>query len=104
MAARIAQYHVVDYGTVESAIAATAGLIEYLNSVRGLRHTTGPRRAVVWGKGPEAPLMERSCLYLSDGAFDAAREAGGPAFTQSGTIAAEAMPATCILLFGDAGS
>jgi hypothetical protein len=103
MAARIARYHVADFGTVEAAINGTARIIEYLGSVRGLRHTTGPRRAVLWGRGPEASAIERATLYLSDGALEAAREAGGLAFTLTGTIDIDAMSATCIILFGDAG-
>ena len=100
MAGQIARYHVADFGTVKAATTAAAALIEYLSSPKGLRHRTGPRRAVVWGESLSAPPLDQACLYLSDGALEAARELD-QVFTLRSTITAEELPGTRKLILGD---
>jgi hypothetical protein len=100
MPAPIKQYHVADFGSVKAASAGAAALLEYVTTGKGLRHMTGPRRAVMWGAGPTAPALSQGSLYLSDGALEAAGELR-LAFTPGDTLPAEQLPAFCTLLLGD---
>ena len=100
MPAPITRYHVADFGSVKAATTAAASLIEYVSTGRGLRHLTGPRRAVIWGAGPTAPVLNQGSLYLSDGALEAVNELR-LAFTEGETLQAEQLPAFCTLLLGD---
>ncbi|MEO8031624.1 MAG: hypothetical protein ABJC74_16260 [Gemmatimonadota bacterium] len=100
MAGEISEYQVVEFVNLKAATAAAAALLEYISSPRGMRHLTGPRRAVIWGEGPEALLPLQSRLYLSPGAMEAIRELK-LSFNTGDTIAASALPATVLLLHGE---
>ncbi|HTO73851.1 MAG TPA: hypothetical protein VMJ30_08525 [Gemmatimonadales bacterium] len=100
MAGEIAEYHVTDFVNVKAATAAAAKLMEYIRSPAGMRHMTGPRRAIIWGEGPDAMLPLQSRLYLSSGALEAAKELK-LSFTPQDKIAAAAIPTTALLLFGE---
>jgi len=100
MAGEIAEYQVVEFVNVKAATAAAAKLMEYITSPKGMRHQTGPRRAVIWGEGPEAPLPLQSRLYLSTGALEAAREIS-LTFNVQEKIAAAQLPASALLLHGE---
>ena len=100
MAGSIMRYHVAEFGSVKAATNGAAALIAHLTAPAGIRHLTGPRRAVIWGEGPDAPQPDQERLYLSEGALDAAREVK-LVFTLGGTIAAGQLPATARLLHGE---
>jgi hypothetical protein len=100
MAGDIAEYHVAEFVNLKAATTGAAALMEYVTSPRGIRHQTGPRRAVIWGEGPEALLPLQSRLYLSPGALEAAREIK-LVFTLHDTIAAAQLPASTLLLHGE---
>jgi hypothetical protein len=100
MAAGITKYHVAEFGSVKAATNGAAALIAHLVSPAGIRHLTGPRRAVIWGEGADAPQPVQERLYLSDGGLEAAREIK-LVFTVGGTITAEQLPPTARLLHGE---
>lgn len=100
MAGEIAEYQVAEFANVKAATAAAAKLMEYVVSPKGLRHQTGPRRAVIWGEGPEALLPLQSRLYLSAGAVEAAREIN-LVFTMQEKFPAAQLPASALLLHGE---
>lgn len=100
MAGDIAQYHVAEFVNLKAATSGAAALMEYVTSPRGMRHQTGPRRAVIWGEGPEALLPLQSRLYLSPGALEAAREIK-LVFTLLDPIPADQLPASTLLLHGE---
>lgn len=100
MAGEISEYQVVEFVNLKAASAAAAALMEFVKSPRGMRHLTGPRRAVIWGEGPEALMQHQSRLYLSAGAMEAAGELK-LTMTPRDKIAAAALPATTLLLFGE---
>jgi hypothetical protein len=97
--AGIAKYHVVDFGTVKGAVDGAAALIAHINSPRGLRHLTGPRRAVIYGERSDESQFTQAKLYLSDGALEAAREVN-LTFKQLETLAAEQLPGSALLIHG----
>ena len=100
MAGEIAQYHIAEFVNLKAATSGAAALMEYVASPRGMRHQTGPRRAVIWGEGPEALLPLQSRLYLSPGALEAAREIK-LAFTLHDAIPAAQLPSSALLLHGE---
>ncbi len=100
MAGEIAEYQVTEFVNVKAATAAAGKLMEYIRSPAGMRHATGPRRAIIWGEGPDALLPLQTRLYLSNGALEAARELK-LSFNLLDKIAAAALPATALLLFGE---
>jgi hypothetical protein len=100
MAGEIADYQVAEFANVKAATAAAAKLMEYVASPKGMRHQTGPRRAVIWGEGPDALLPLQSRLYLSAGAVEAAREIN-LVFTTQDKISAGELPASALLLHGE---
>ena len=100
MAGEIAEYQVVEFVNLKAATTSAAALMEYVKSPRGMRHLTGPRRAVIWGEGPAALLPLQSRLYLSPGAVEAAGEIKLTG-TLKDRIPAAQLPATAILLFGE---
>lgn len=100
MAGQIAEYHVAEFVNLKAATSGAAALMEYIASPRGMRHLTGPRRAVIWGEGPEALLPLQSRLYLSPGALEAAAEIK-LVFTSHEKIPAAQLPASALLLHGE---
>jgi hypothetical protein len=99
MPAEIARYHVVDFGTVKGAVDGAAALLAHIASPRGMRHMTGPRRAVVWGERSDESQFTQARLYLSDGALEAAREIN-LSFQLIEVLPAAQLPGSARLLHG----
>lgn len=97
--AAIAKYHILDFGTLQASSAGASKLIDYINSPKGIRHATGPRRAVVYGERADGAPSEQAKLYLSDGGLEAAREVN-LTFKVLGVLEAGALPSSAILLHG----
>src|SRR5512147_102549 len=97
--APILKYHVVDFGTVKASSQGASALIAHINSPRGIRHMTGPRRAVVFGERADGAESEQAKLYLSDGALEAAREIN-LSFKILEVIEAARLPGSAILIHG----
>jgi hypothetical protein len=97
--APIAKYHVLDFSTVKGSSEGASALIAYVSSPKGIRHMTGPRRAVVFGERADGAASEQAKLYLSDGALEAAREIH-LGFTVLEVLEAARLPASAILLHG----
>jgi hypothetical protein len=99
MPAEITKYHVVDFGTVRGAVDGAAALMAHIASPRGLRHMTGPRRAVIFGERGDESQFTQARLYLSDGALEAAHEIN-LTFKVIETLAAADLPGSTKLLHG----
>src|SRR5262245_61356962 len=97
--ATIARYHTLDFGTVKGASEGASALIAFINSPKGIRHMTGPRRAVVFGERADGAPSTQAKLYLSDGALEAAREAN-LSFKILEVLTAEQIPESAVLLSG----
>lgn len=95
----IAKYHVVDFGTVKGASEGASALITHINSPKGMRHNTGPKRAVVFGERADGAASVQALLYLSPGALEAAREVN-LTFALKEELPAEKLPDSAILLHG----
>lgn len=100
MPSPIEKYHVVTFRSLQAASDAIAQLQTHVNVAKGLRHNTGPRRAVVWGHGPESSASDQANIYLSPGALEAAGEL--PLVFSIGAVLEPAqLPPSCLLLLGD---
>lgn len=99
MPAEISRYHVVDFGTLKGAVDGASALIAHITSPRGLRHMTGPRRAVIWGERADESEFTQARLYLSDGALEAAREIN-LSFKLIETLPTAQLPGSTRLLHG----
>lgn len=99
MPPQIDRYHIADFGSIRAATEAAAAMLEHVGSPRGLRHMTGPRRAVVWGESQAALPQDQSRLFLSDGALEAAQELR-LVYTQGPTITSAELPGTRKLILG----
>jgi hypothetical protein len=99
MPSEITKYHVVDFGTVKGAVDGAAALIAHIGSPRGMRHMTGPRRAVIFGERSDESEFTQARLYLSDGALEAAREIN-LTFKVIEILAAGDLPGSTRLLHG----
>lgn len=97
-AAAIATYHVLDFGTVKGASQAAEKLITYVTG-KGVRHNTGPRRAVIYGERADGSPSDQAQLYISPGALEAAKELR-MLFTLKEAFAADKLPQSAILLHG----
>lgn len=97
--AGIAKYHVLDFGTVKGASEGASALIAHVNSPKGMRHNTGPKRAVVFGERADGSAATQARLYLSAGALEAAREVN-LTFAIIEELPAEKLPGSAILLHG----
>lgn len=97
--ASIARYHVLDFGTLQASSKGASALIDFINSPKGIRHMTGPRRAVIYGERADGAVSEQAKLYLSDGALEAAREIN-LTFKVLGVLEAGQLPDSAILLQG----
>lgn len=97
--APILKYHVVDFGTVKGSSQGASALIAHISSPKGIRHMTGPRRAVIFGERADGAASEQAKLYLSDGALEAAREIN-LTFKVLEVLEASRLPESAILLQG----
>ena len=95
----IAKYHALDFGTVKGASEGASAIIAHINSPKGIRHMTGPRRAVVFGERADGAPSTQAKLYLSDGALEAAREVN-LTFKVLEVLAADQLPESAVLLQG----
>jgi hypothetical protein len=95
----IAKYHVLDFGTVKGASEGASAIIAHVNSPKGMRHNTGPKRAVVFGERADGSAAIQARLYLSPGALEAAREVN-LTFAIIEELSAENLPGSAILLQG----
>ncbi len=94
----IANYHTVDFGTVKGASQGAEKLITYVTG-KGVRHNTGPRRAVIFGERADGSASVQALLYLSPGALEAARELK-MLFSRGADFTADKLPESAILLHG----
>ena len=97
----IEKYHVLDFGSIKGATRGAAALIEYSTSQRGLRHMTGPLRAVVWGETPSGSPLQQAWLYVSEGGLAAAKELKLAFEIVGSPIPAAEVPTSCTLLLGE---
>ena len=96
--APIANYHTVDFGTVRGASQGAEKLISYVTG-KGIRHNTGPKRAVIFGERSDGAPSVQALLYLSPGALEAARELK-MLITVKEEFTADKLPESAILLHG----
>ena len=95
----IARYHTLNFGTVKGASEGASALIAFITSAKGIRHMTGPRRAVVFGERADGSESTQAKLYVSDGALEAAREAK-LTFEVLEVLAGDRLPESAVLLQG----
>ncbi len=96
--AGIANYYTVDFGTVKGASQGAEKLITYVTG-KGIRHNTGPKRAVIFGERADGSPSVQALLYLSPGALEAAREMK-MLFSLGEEFPADKLPISAILLHG----
>jgi hypothetical protein len=94
----IAKYHVLDFATVRGASLGAEKLIAYVTG-KGIRHNTGPRRAVIYGERADGAPEVQALLYVSAGALEAAREIR-MLFTLKDELTYDKLPGSAILLHG----